>query len=173
MIFAETSRLILRAVELGDAEELMAIFADPEVMRFGPGVQTLESVRDWIKAALKSYQDLRYGPYMVIRKADHCVLGYCGLFYFPDINGSPEVEIGYRLAQAHWGQGYASEAASAVRDAAFRTFGFERLIAMCDPGNTASIRVAEKLGMHYENEVMFEGFSHPDKVYVIERPAGG
>jgi len=99
-------------------------------------------------------------------------MGYCGLFYFPDVGGQPETEIGYRLARAYWGRGYATEAARAVRDYAFDTLRLQRLIAMIDPQNGASIRVAEKLGMVYEKEVMFAGYTHPDRVYVIEREAG-
>jgi len=95
------------------------------------------------------------------------VIGYCGLFFFPDIEGQAEVEIGYRLARSVWGKGYATEAAKAVRDYAFNVLRLERLIAMIDPSNIASIRVAEKIGMHYEKEVMFEGYTHPDHVYVI------
>ena len=45
------------------------------------------------------------------------------------------------------------------------TLGITRLIAMIDPSNVASIRVAQKLGMHYEAEVMFDGYTHPDHVY--------
>lgn len=78
-------------------------------------------------------------------KHRHEVIGYCGLFYFPDIGGQPEVEIGYRLARAFWCQGYATEAARAVRDYSFRVLGLPRLIAMIDPQNTASIRGAFRL----------------------------
>ena len=59
------------------------------------------------------------------------------------------------------------EAARAVRDYAFDTLCLERLIAIIDPANVASIRVAEKLGMRYEADVSFEGYSHPDRVYAV------
>jgi RimJ/RimL family protein N-acetyltransferase len=51
--------------------------------------------------------------------------------------------------------------------------GLRRLIALIDPGNLASIRVAEKAGMHYEAEVMLEGYDHPDRIFAIERPLTG
>ena len=95
------------------------------------------------------------------------MIGYCGLFYFLDIHGQPEIELGYRLRRAAWGQGYATEAARLVRDYAFHTLHIKRLIALIDPDNVPSIRVAEKIGMHYESEVMLEGYDHPDHVYVI------
>jgi len=83
------------------------------------------------------------------------------------VNGQPEIEIGYRLAKSAWGQGYATEAARSVRDFAFLTLGMKRLIAMIDPSNVASIRVAEKIGMRYERDVMFDSYTHPDLVYAI------
>ena len=165
-----TERLILRHLHILDAEAMHRLFSDPEVMRFGDGVQTKEWIQSWLRTCLERYyQTWGFGPYAVVEKRSREVIGYCGLFYFPDINGQPEVEIGYRLARSAWGQGYATEAACVVRDFAFMTLGLRRLIAMIDPSNTASIRVAEKIGMQYETEVMLEGYTHPDSVYTIHR----
>lgn len=165
---AITERLTLRHFHIMDAEPIYQVFGDPEVMRFGDGVQTKEWVNNWLRTCLERYhQTWGFGPYAVVEKRSQGVIGYCGLFYFPDINGQSEVEIGYRLARSAWGQGYATEAASAIRDVAFHTLGIKRLIAIIDPSNIASIRVAEKIGMHYENEVMLEGYTYPDHVYVV------
>ena len=146
------------------------VFGDPEVMRFGDGIQTKEWVVSWLQTCLERYyQTWGFGPYAVVEKHSRNVIGYCGLFFFPNINGQPEAEIGYRLARSAWGQGYATEAAGAVRDFAFNPLGIKRLIAMIDPSNIASIRVAEKIGMHYEKDVMLEGYDHPDHIYVVTR----
>ena len=146
------------------------VFGDPDVMHFGDGVQTKEWVKSWLQNCLERYyQTWGFGPYAVVEKDTQGVIGYCGLFYFPDVGGQPEVEVGYRLARSAWGKGYATEAARAVRDFAFATLGIKRLIALIDSSNIASIRVAEKIGMHYEKDVMFEGYTHPDHVYVITR----
>ena len=144
------------------------VFGDEEVMRFGDGVQTKEWVQDWLHTCLEHYyQTWGFGPYAVVEQSSAGVIGYCGLFFFPDIGGQAEVEIGYRLARFAWGKGYATEAARAVRDFAFNTLSIKRLIAMIDPSNVASIRVAEKIGMHYEKEVTFEGYTHPDHMFVV------
>jgi RimJ/RimL family protein N-acetyltransferase len=173
MIVVETERLILRHFHLFDVEALQSVFGDAEVMRFGPGVQTIEWIRDWLRDCLANYyQNWGFGPWAVVEKSTRQTVGYCGLFYFPDIVGEPEIEIGYRLARSVWGRGYATEAVLAVRDYGFNVLCLQRLIAMIDPGNVASIRVAEKAGMHYEKDVMFEGYTHPDRVYVIARPIG-
>lgn len=147
------------------------VFGDPEVMRYGDSAQTREWVQQWLLTCLERYyKTWGFGPYAVIEKRSQDVIGYCGLFYFPDVGGQPEVEIGYRLAHRAWGQGYATEATAAVRDFAFTTLGMKRLIAIIDPSNLASVRVAEKIGMRFEKEVMLEGYDHPDHVYVINRP---
>src|SRR5688500_18433920 len=110
------------------------IFGDPEVMRYGDGVQTKEWVDAWLRTCLERYyQTWGFGPYAVVEKRSQHLIGYCGLFYFPDINGRPEVEIGYRLARSARVRGYATEAAVAVRDYAFTILGIKRLIAIIDP----------------------------------------
>ena len=168
MIIVQTERLLLRHFHILDLEPMFRIFGDPEVMRFGDGVQTKDWVEHWLMNCLNHYyRQWGFGPYAVIERSSREVIGYCGLFFFADINGQPEIEVGYRLARSKWGYGYATEAAQAVRDFAFQTLGVKRLIAMIDPQNGASIRVAQKLGMQYEREVMFEGYTHPDHVYVI------
>ena len=170
MILLTTERLSLRHFHILDGEAIMPVFGDPEVMRFGNGVQTREWVHEWISSCLERYyQTWGFGPYAVTEKDNQTVLGYCGLFYFPDVGGQPEVEIGYRLRRSAWGQGFAMEAARAVRDYAFTSLGMQRLIALIDPANTASIRVAEKLGMLYERDIMFPGYTHSDHIYAITR----
>jgi RimJ/RimL family protein N-acetyltransferase len=165
-----TQRLLIRPFHILDAEPMYQVFGDPEVMRFGNGVQTREWVEGWLRTCLERYyQTWGFGPYAVVEQDAHNVIGYCGLFFFPELDGQPEVEIGYRFVRSAWGHGYATEAAAAVRDFTFKTLGIKRLIAMIDPSNTASIRVAEKIGMQFEKEVMLEGYTHPDHVYVIVR----
>lgn len=150
------------------------IFGDAEVMRFGDGAQTEAWVREWIATCLTQYYPRwGFGPYAVVERMRREVIGYCGLFFVPNVNGRAEVEVGYRFARATWGNGYATEAALAVRDVAFHTLCIRRLIAMIDPHNTASIRVAEKLGMAYECDVMFDGYTHPDHVYAVTAPDAG
>jgi len=166
---AETQRLLMRQFAASDLTAMTHVFGDAEVMRYGDGPQSPEWIRGWLRRCMESYARRGYGPWAAVEKVRGEVIGYCGLFYFPDVNGRAEIEIGYRLARAHWGQGYATEAVTAVRDYAFAALEMPRLIALIDPANTTSIRVAEKAGMRYEADVMFEGYSHPDWVYAISR----
>lgn len=166
MIICTTERLQIRHVHIGDVAALCHLFGDPAVMRYGDGAQERPWVEAWLHTTLARYhQHWGFGPYAVTLRATAKLIGYCGLFYVDDVNGRPEIEIGYRLIQSAWGHGYATEAAQAVATYATTTLGITRLIAMIDPGNLASIRVAQKLGMHYEAEVMFDGYTHPDHVY--------
>ena len=168
MVIVETERLILRPFCLSDSVALNHVLGDAEVMRYGDGAQTPQQVDTWLRRCLETYQQKSgIGPWAVVEKPGTEAIGYCGLFYFPDVGGQPETEVGYRLARRYWGQGYATEAVLAVRDYAFNTLGLSRLIAMIDPHNTASVRVAEKAGMRYEKTVMFAGYTHPDHIYAL------
>jgi RimJ/RimL family protein N-acetyltransferase len=173
MLIAETDRLILRNLHIVDLDAMMNVFGDEEVMRYGAGVQTPEWVAKWIRGCLEDYHaKWGFGLWAVVEKRTRWVIGYCGLSRFPDVGGQPETEIGYRLARANWGKGFATEAATAVRDYAFDHLSLKRLIAIIDPQNTASIRVATKVGMRYEKDVLFSDYDHPDHVYSMSRTEG-
>lgn len=167
----ETERLFLRHLHILDSTPLKSVLGDSEVMEFGEKIETEEKIRDWIKVHIRNYfVNWGFGPYAVVEKESGSVIGYCGLFYFPDINGREEVEVGYRLAKRYWGRGYATEAAIAVRDYGFCVLGLDRLVAMIDPGNIRSIRVAQKLEMTHEGDVkLSDDWTHPDRVYVVEK----
>jgi RimJ/RimL family protein N-acetyltransferase len=166
-----TDRLFLRHFHILDVEPMVQVFGDAEVMRFGDGTKNKDWIQNWLLSCLERYyQTWGFGPYTVVEQSSQTVIGYCGLFYFPEIDGQSEVEVGYRLVRSAWGQGYATEAAQAVRDYAFSVLGLKRLIAIIDPSNLASIRVAEKLGMTFEKEVMLEGYTHTDHVYAMTAP---
>ena len=172
MIILNTERLLLQHFHADDAEAMSRIFGDAEVMRFGDGIKTELWIRNWLRDCIENhYQNWGFGPWAVVIQSNQETIGYCGLFYFPDVCGQAEIEIGYRLAQAFWGNGYATEAVIAVRDYAFHTLNLQRLIAIIDPSNLASIRVIQKAGMYYEKEVMFEHYTHPDYVYAITHPS--
>ena len=170
MIIQETDRLILRHFHAFNAQAMDHVFGDPEVMLYGPGIQTQSWVEDWLRDCMENYQMLGFGPWAVVERSSSKVIGYAGLFYFPDIDGRPEIEMGYRLARSYWGQGFATEAVAAIREYAFHVLCFHRLIALIDPQNTASIRVAEKVGLRYEKDAMLEGYTHPDHLYSMNIP---
>lgn len=169
MIVTETERLQLRELEDGDAASLEAVLADPEVMRFSSGILHPAEIPAWIGDRRREYARWGFGRWAVVAREERRLIGYCGLTRFDDLGDVPEVEVGYRLARTSWGRGLATEAATAVLDHAFGLLGLSRLIALVDPSNRASVRVAEKLGMRYERDVMRPGYAHPDRLYAVLR----
>lgn len=170
MLVVESKRLVVRHFEMSDIPAMTSVFGDPEVMRFGEGVRSAQWVRDRLTRCIEGVDQIPgVSPWAVDEKGKSETIGYCGLFYYPDICGKAEIEIGYRLARRYWGYGYATEAVCAVRDHAFHDLNISRLIAMIDPENAASINVARKAGFCYEKDVMLEGYTHADSVYVNVR----
>jgi RimJ/RimL family protein N-acetyltransferase len=168
-VVAETERLTLRTFEPSDLDALAPIFSDSEVMRFSVrGPRSREDTRRFIEGCLADYAPGRwgFGLWAVVHRRDRRLIGYCGLTRFDDVDGSPEVEIGYRLSPRYWGMGLATEAATAVRDHAFRHLGMTRLISMIEPENTRSVRVAEKVGM--TREKVIRKWDRPLLVYAIQ-----
>lgn len=144
----ETERLLLRMPRLEDAHDLLDYAGDPEVTRWiGGEPGDLEATRAKIGEWLARWERDSIGHFVAVREGR--VLGRVGFLTWDPltwtIDGS-EIELGWTLAQAHWGHGYATEAARALRDWAYRERGVERLISLINPRNVRSIRVADKLG---------------------------
>jgi ribosomal-protein-alanine N-acetyltransferase len=164
----KTQRLLLRWFEMSDLDDLHGIFSLPQVMRFSlTGPYSIEQTRESLNKTLANYAKDGFGTFAVIHQADKSLIGYCG-FYRQQIDGVDEIEIGYRLHPDYWGQGLATEAARAVRDYAFDTLGFNRLISIIEPENLGSIRVAEKNGFRLEKQTRFKD-EVPVGIYSIEQ----
>lgn len=165
----ETKRLRLRPLQISDHKSLDALLGDREVMEFSDdGPLDTDKVGIWLRTQIEEYKtDSGIKILAVENKSTSVFIGYCGLTLFSDVDGSAEIEIGYRLIRKFWGYGYATEAASAIRDYGFSELKLDRLVAFIEPVNRRSIRVAEKLGMTYEKEVMLEGYDYPDHLYSI------
>jgi len=170
VVMIETKRLLLRRLVISDHEALDTLFANEEVMESSnDGPLNTKEVGVWLKSQIEGYQECCGIEIMAVEiRSTSEVIGYCGLTKSPDIDGATEIEIGYRLIRKFWGHGYATEAASAVRDYAFSELALPRLVALVEPVNRQSIAVARKLGMTYEKDVMMEGYDHPDHLYSID-----
>lgn len=165
----ETKRLRLRRLVTSDYAVLDELLGDEEVMASSDnGPLNTDEVRAWLKAHIVEYKKKSGIEILAIEiKSNFEFIGYCGLTPYPDIGGLVEVEIGYRLIRKSWGFGYATEAASAIRDYAFSQLDLPRLVALIEPGNRRSIDVARKLGMEHEKDVVMKGYDHPDHLYSI------
>lgn len=144
-----TRRLRLRDFESDDVEGVHQYAADPEVCRYmewGPNTlaQTQAFVRDEIAATGSSDRD----SFTWAITLNGAVVGACSVTVTS--RAHRRGEMGYVLARAHWGRGYASEAAAAVLDFARGELGLERVEATCRTENIASQRVLMKIGMQPE-----------------------
>lgn len=148
----ETERLVLRRMEMSDIDDLMGIFSDPVAMRYYPATKSRQEVEGWVRWTLGSYEDHGFGLWVAILKDSGEFAGQCGLTV-QEVEGRDEVEIGYLFLRKYWGRGLATEAATAARDHGFQTLGYRRLVSLIDPGNLASRRVAEKVGMALEKKI--------------------
>lgn len=164
---ARTPRLLLRTLDPSDADALRPILADPEVMRFSASGPLAErGVAAMLNRAAESYAQYGFGHWAVVRLADERLLGFCGLG-MQMLGDGRHVEIGYRLARDAWGLGYGTEAAMAARDYGFEQLGIDRIIAIIDPANHKSLRVAAKLGMMYWRDTIY--FRRLVHLYACER----
>ncbi|HSQ64658.1 MAG TPA: GNAT family N-acetyltransferase [Polyangiaceae bacterium] len=152
-----TQRLHLRPVAAGDLDPIAALGADERVMAPLGGPMSREKCEAWLERNLAHWHDHGYGRFFVTRETDF--VGLVGLSRYDfDAGILPGVEIAWRLVFAHWGKGYATEAArAAIHDGATRV-GIDDVIAVTTPGNTRSRRVMERLGMVLSSS---ETFEHP------------
>jgi RimJ/RimL family protein N-acetyltransferase len=142
---------------IDDVNAIMLIFSDPEVMKsFGGDPFDRKQTEGWVNRNLDHQRQYGYGLFSVILKSDETLVGDCGLEHM-EVDGRAEVEIGYDFRSDYWGQGLATEAASAVRDFALIELGLPRVISLIRPDNVASRRVAEKIGMVKEKDIMRGG----------------
>lgn len=174
----ETERLVLRRWEERDREPFHAMSIDARVMAtLGPLLSRTESdvAIDRMNAVLDAH---RMTFWAIERRADDAFLGFCGLK--PGAEGTPiegDVEIGWRLAHAFWGKGYAREAAQASLDWGWSNLDAPAIAAITTPGNVRSWGLMERLGMVRALE---DDFDHPKAVewlrahitYRIARPLG-
>lgn len=164
----ETTRLVIRSFEPGDAAGMLAVFGDPEVRRYLPPFPdpTIETMQGSVARRMAMEADHGHGLWAVERKDTGELIGDCGLML---VEGTgPEVEIAYHDKQSTWNYGFGTEAAIACLGEGFGRIGLERIIAICFPENVGSWRVMEKAGMDYETTASYYGLSGLKK-YVADR----
>ena len=162
----ETDRLILRKPRLEDAEGAFEYLGDAEVMRFlGGETVPLEDCRDVIQKWLDRWRTNGFGYFALERRDDATFVGRVGLNLWhtgtwehatpTEAGESAQPELAWTLVRAHWGKGYATEAARAVRDWARGEQGIERLISLIAPENVRSQHVAARLGARPAETITF------------------
>jgi len=152
----ETERLRLRAFSADDFAPYARWCGDAEMMRFIGDGKTMNPDEAWRSLAMvMGHWLLRgFGLWAAEEKASGELIGRIGL-YQPE--GWPGLEVGWLIARERWGEGFAPEGAAAVLCHAFGVLLAPRLLSLIQPGNAASIRVAEKLGQRREDTIEVRG----------------
>ncbi len=156
----ETERLILRHNRLEDFEQAYSIYSDPDVVRhIGNGQPgTRQDVWFRLLRFVGHWQLLGYGMFAIIEKSSGRMIGETGMADFKRGLGDdfdPYPEAAWILASDVHGNGYAMEAATAAHRWFEENRGRQRTVCIIDPPNTASIRLAEKLGYQSMGERPF------------------
>jgi RimJ/RimL family protein N-acetyltransferase len=157
-VYLETERLVLRRFTEGDAELLVELDSDPEVMRYlsgGPATPREVIGRVVMPRVLASYGRAEgYGTWAAHEKGSGEFVGWFSFNLHEEV-GPGEVSLGYRLRRAAWGRGYATEGARALIRKGFAELGARRVYAETYEFNQASRRVMEKLGMRHVRSFRF------------------
>jgi len=155
-----TARLILRPFHSGDAENLLRVFADDEVVRYwSSGAWTdIAQAEAMIAEALQGYADGSIVRYAIALPETDQLIGICNLRGFFAQNR--RCELGYALGRVHWGHGYAFEALDALLGHAFDALDINRIEADIDPRNDASARLLKRLGFRKEGIMPERWFVH-------------
>ena len=143
-IFLKTERFILRYITQEDFEELKAILQDKDVMYAWEYDFSDDDVQNWIDKNLELYKKYNLGYFLMVENTSGKILGQSALT--PDIiNEYTYYEIGYILKKEYWHNGFATEAANALKNYAFNTLNLNEIIFEIRPDNISSRKIAENL----------------------------
>jgi RimJ/RimL family protein N-acetyltransferase len=151
-----TERLTFREMHDADLDLMAGLLGDARVLWVYPRPWTRDEVARWIRRAESEYRERGFGLWIIEERETGAFVGECGLTQ-QVFAGTVEVEVGYQLRPESWGRGLATEAASACIDFARDVAGLARVVALIDPRNDASKRVAAKIGLRWERDVEVPG----------------
>ncbi len=155
----ETSRLILREMVLSDLDFIAEMLGDSEVMEYWPKCYSRQESHQWLLKQRDRYRKDGYGYWLVLEKDALQPVGQVGLLKM-EIEEREEIALGYIIHHPFWKKGFAFEASKACIEYAFLNLNAKRVIALIRPENLPSQRVAEKLGMKPNGEIVYVGFEH-------------
>lgn len=170
-IILTTDRLILREMNRDDRAALCAILQDRETMYAYEHAFSDQEVDNWLENQLNRYRRYGYGLWAVVLRETGETIGQCGLTMQSIGTDEPVVEIGYLLNRAHWGKGYATEAAQACKAYAFHVLGIGEVYSIIRENNAASLAVARRNGMSECGRFVkhYMGIDMPHVVMRVER----
>jgi ribosomal-protein-alanine N-acetyltransferase len=169
-IVLETERLLMRPLELSDADDFFAMNDNPNVnIYLRKPLTTKAEAEQYIGKIIAEYQKNGIGRFAVILKATNKLIGMSGLKFraTEENNYSNIYDLGFRFAEGHWRKGFATEAAQAWLDYGFNVMKLPIIHACAVSGNIGSNTVLRKLGFEFTNEYMANNCLH--NWYTIEQ----
>jgi len=163
-----TDRLLLRQLELGDADFMLSLLNEPAFHRYigDRGVRTCDDARAYLRdGAIDSYARHGHGLYLVALRECGTPIGICGLVRRA---GLDVPDLGFALLSQWWAQGFAHEAASAVLHYAQHTLRHDVVAAIVSPNNVASMRLLERLGFRFERSLRLSPAASLVQLYLRE-----
>jgi RimJ/RimL family protein N-acetyltransferase len=140
-------------MSLADLDDMAALLGDPLVMKYYNHPKSRVEAREWIEWNQRLYRERGHGLWLLRRRDTDAFVGDCGLTP-QEVQGEVSIEVGYHVRAELQGQGYATEAAAACRAYAAAELGLGRLIAIIDPANEPSQRVATKIGLRLDRRAL-------------------
>lgn len=193
-VIVETERLFLREMTQDDYEDLCKMLQDEEVMYAYEHAFADEEAQEWLERQMKRYEDYGFGLWAVIRKETGEMIGQCGLTMQECIDTGKStdgqedaktqesvethesvsrqvLEVGYLFQKAFWHQGYATEAAVACKEYAFRELDAAEVFSIIRDNNIPSQNVAKRNGMTIKGQFTkhYYGMDMPHLVFSVKR----
>lgn len=167
MFQLETERLIIRPWTPDDRSSFAALTLDPEVMKYiHAGLPYTEAELDeWFSRQARQIAEHGLCMGALIERATGRLIGISGT---QPLGTTGDLEIGWILSRDTWGRGYATEAGAAAMKHVLETVGRSRVVAIIDPGNEPSIRVAYRLGMKFERRYTGTELGHRKPDIVVD-----
>ncbi len=155
----ETERLFLREFTIDDAQLLIDLNSDIEVIRYtGDGaVEDLDEAKRILTEIIFPQYVNKIGRWAVCLKSTNEFIGWCGIKY---IQENDEYDLGYRFFKKHWNNGYATESAKAVMEYGTNILKLKNIVGRAAIENKNSIKVLEKVGLKFKEE----GFEHGERI---------
>lgn len=152
-----TTRLWIRPFNKGDLAPLTPILSDPQTMAFiGNGPLNSQEIGEQLEQWIFDFEKEGFGFMAFIEKSSGALIGYGG-FLHQTIEGELKIELGYVIGKPYWRQGFAFEAASALKDLGLNTLKMDELISIIHEANVASQKLAVKLKMELKKQIVIDG----------------
>ena len=165
----ETERLLLKPTSEEDAEFIFELLNTPKVIEYigDRNIKTVEIAKNYINTKMApQLRRLGYSCYTIIRKADHCKIGTCGLY---DRDGLEGIDIGFAFLPDYERKGYAFESVNKLKNVAFQELGLTEINAITVKNNLSSQKLLEKLGLKLNGTTKLPDDDKELLLYKIEK----